>query len=344
VVWSLPKILSVKEIAPEVSMMKIKTPEIARKALPGQFVIIRIDEEGERIPLTIADFDREKGTLVIIFQKVGKTTCELAERSRGDSLSDVVGPLGRPSEIRDYGKVVCIGGGIGAAPIYPIARALYEAGNHVITINGARTNNLLILEKELKAISNEYYVTTDDGTRGRCGLVTDILKEILDEEQVGLVIAIGPAIMMKCVSQTTVPYKVKTLVSLNSIMVDGTGMCGACRVEVGGETKFCCSHGPEFDGHEVDFDLLMLRQRMYLEEEKLAMEDYKKRPRSDVQRPRPGAKDLRDGSPRSNVQGPMSETKDLRDGSPRSKVQGPRPGAKDPKSDSAESRAGEISA
>lgn len=277
----MTRVLSMKEIAPEVYMMKIKTPEIVRKALPGQFVIIRVDEEGERVPLTITDFDREKGTLLIIFQKIGKTTYQLSELSRGDSLADVVGPLGEPSHIEKFGKTVCIGGGIGAAPVYPIARALREAGNYVITINGARTKDLIILEKELREVSDEFHLTTDDGSKGRCGFVTDVLKELLDQGKIDLVVAIGPAIMMKCVCQTTEPYKTKTVVSLNPIMVDGTGMCGACRVEVGGATKFCCADGPEFDGHQVNFDLLMARQRMYLDQEKLAMEVFEKRARDE---------------------------------------------------------------
>ena len=272
----MPKILEASEIAPQVYKMLIETPEIAKKALPGQFVIIRTDEEGERIPLTIADFDREKGTLTIIFQRVGKTTAALSEMGAGDILADVVGPLGKSSEIENYGTVVCIGGGIGAAPIYPIARALHEAGNHVITINGARSADCLILEDELATVSAEIIITTDDGTKGRCGLVTEVLKELLDEGKVDVIYAIGPAIMMKFACKTSEPYKVRTIVSLNSIMVDGTGMCGACRVEVGGETRFCCADGPEFDGHDVDFDLLLSRQRMYVEEEAAAMKDYER--------------------------------------------------------------------
>jgi ferredoxin--NADP+ reductase len=273
----MPKILEASEIAPAVYRMLVETPEIAKKALPGQFVIIRVNEEGERIPLTIADFDRGKGTLTIIFQKVGKTTSVLSQLGKGDILADVVGPLGKPSEIENYGTVVCIGGGIGAAPIYPIARALHEAGNHVIIINGARSADCLILEDELEAVSDEVFITTDDGTKGRCGFVTDVLKELLDEGRVDLIFAIGPAIMMKFACKTSEPYKVRTMVSLNSIMVDGTGMCGACRVEVGGKTKFCCADGPEFDGHDVDFDLLLSRQCMYKEEEALAMEDYEEK-------------------------------------------------------------------
>ncbi len=279
----MPKILSAKEIAPEIYQMEVDTPDIARKALPGQFVIIRIDEEGERVPLTITDFDREQGTLTIIFQKVGKTTYDLSRLSGGYSLADVVGPLGNPSHIEKFGTVICVGGGIGAAPIYPIARALHDAGNHVITINGAKSKNLLMLEKELDEVSDEVYITTDDGTKGRKGFVTEVLKELLESKKIDLVVAIGPAIMMKFACMTTKPFGVKTVVSLNSIMVDGTGMCGACRVEVGGETRFCCAEGPEFDGHEVDFDLLLSRQGMYLAEEKLAMEDLEKNPTSGVQ-------------------------------------------------------------
>lgn len=279
----MPQILSAKEIAPEIYQMEVDTLDIARKALPGQFVIIRIDEEGERVPLTITDFDREQGTLTIIFQKVGKTTYDLSRLSGGDSLADVVGPLGNPAHIEKFGTVICVGGGIGAAPIYPIARALHDAGNQVITINGAKSKNLLILEKELDEVSDELYITTDDGTKGRKGFVTEVLKELLESEKIDLVVVIGPAIMMKFACMTTEPFGVKTVVSLNSIMVDGTGMCGACRVEVGGETRFCCAEGPEFDGHEVDFDLLLSRQSMYLAEEKLAMEELEKSPRSKVQ-------------------------------------------------------------
>jgi len=272
------KIIEKKTLAPEVNLIKVQAPEIARKAQPGQFVIIRIDEEGERIPLTIADFDRKKGALTIIFQEVGKTTKQLGRMGVGDFLSDVIGPLGQPSHIKKYGRVVCVGGGIGAAPIYPIARALKEAGNEVIVINGARSENLLIFEEELSRVSDEMIITTDDGSKGRHGLVTEPLKEILQSgKKVDLVFAIGPAIMMKFVCKTSEPFKVKTLVSLNPIMVDGTGMCGACRVSVGGETKFGCVDGPDFDGHQVDFDLLMARQRMYLEEEKRALEAYEKK-------------------------------------------------------------------
>jgi ferredoxin--NADP+ reductase len=277
------KILEKKTLAPEVKFVKVQASDIAQKAQPGQFIILRIDEEGERIPLTIADFDRKKGTLTIIFQEVGKSTKQLGKLTVGDFICDVVGPLGASSHIKNYGRVVCIGGGIGAAPIYPIARALKEAGNHVTVINGARSENLLIFEEELSQVGDKMIVTTDDGSKGHHGLVTEPLKEILQgSKKVDLVFAIGPAIMMKFVCKTTESFKVKTMVSLNPIMVDGTGMCGACRVSVGGETKFGCVDGPDFDGHKVDFDLLMARQRMYLPEEKEAVEVYKEKTEGDA--------------------------------------------------------------
>ncbi|MEW6189641.1 MAG: sulfide/dihydroorotate dehydrogenase-like FAD/NAD-binding protein [Actinomycetota bacterium] len=268
------EILEKKVLSPEVSLIRVSAPDIARRVKAGQFVIIRIDERGERIPLTVADFDREEGTLTIIFQEVGKTTKHLATLSEGTFLADVVGPLGHPTKIGNYGYVICVAGGVGAAPIYPIVRAFKNAGNYVITILGARSANLLVWEDELKMVSDELYITTDDGSKGRHGLVTDALRDLLQEKKADLVMAVGPAIMMKFVCRITLDFGVKTMVSLNPIMVDGTGMCGACRVSVGGETKFCCVDGPDFDGHRVDFDLLMARQRMYLEEEKLALEHY----------------------------------------------------------------------
>ncbi|MDI6690199.1 MAG: sulfide/dihydroorotate dehydrogenase-like FAD/NAD-binding protein [Actinomycetota bacterium] len=271
------EILEKKVLSPEVSLIRISAPDIARRVKAGQFVIIRIDERGERIPLTVADFDRGEGTLTIIFQEVGKTTKHLASLSEGTLLADVVGPLGHPTKIGNYGCVICVAGGVGAAHIYPVTRAFKNAGNHVITILGARSANLLVWEDELKMASDELYITTDDGSKGRHGLVTDALRDLLQEKKVDLVMAVGPAIMMKFVCKTTLDFGVKTMVSLNPIMVDGTGMCGACRVSVGGETKFCCVDGPDFDGHQVDFDLLIARQRMYLEEEKIALEHYAKR-------------------------------------------------------------------
>jgi ferredoxin--NADP+ reductase len=258
-----------KEVMSEtVKLMKIKAPLVAKKAKAGQFIILRIDEKGERIPLTIADYDREKGTVTVIFMEVGKTTKQLGTLNVGDSLLNFVGPLGQPSDIEKYGTVVMIGGGVGIAPLYPIVRELKQAGNYVISILGARNEKLLMLEKEIEEFSDEFYITTDDGSKGHKGFVSDVLQKLIDEgRKIGMVMAIGPVIMMKVVSNVTRPHKIKTLVSLNPIMVDGTGMCGGCRVSVGGETKFACVDGPEFDGHLVDYDNLMLRNRRFICEE-----------------------------------------------------------------------------
>lgn len=262
-------------LAPAIKLFKVSAPEIAAKAQPGQFIILRMDEKGERIPLTIADFDREKGLLTLIFQEVGRSTLELGELNEGDQILDVVGPLGKPSEIENFGRVICVGGGVGVAPIYPITRAMKEAGNEVISIIGARNGDLLILEQEMKQVSNELYVVTDDGSYGAKGFVTTKLQEILNnDKKPDLVVAIGPLVMMKAVSEETRPYRVKTVVSLNSIMVDGTGMCGACRVPVGDKTKFACVDGPEFDGHQVDWSIAAMRARMFIAEEKEAMDNY----------------------------------------------------------------------
>jgi ferredoxin--NADP+ reductase len=270
------KILKKEPLSDAVTLFDIEAPDIARKAKAGNFFILKIDERGERIPLTIADFDSVKGTITTVFQKIGKTTFQLDELGEGDIISDVTGPLGMHSHIKRFGKVICVGGGVGIAPVYPIARELKEAGNHVISIIGARTKDLLFWEEKMREVSDELIVTTDDGSYGRKCVVTVPLEEILREKQeVAQVTAIGPAIMMKFVCITTEKYNVKTIVSLNSIMVDGTGMCGACRIEVGGETRFACVDGPEFDGHKVDFDLLMSRQRMYLDEEKSALAQYR---------------------------------------------------------------------
>ncbi|MBE0523350.1 MAG: sulfide/dihydroorotate dehydrogenase-like FAD/NAD-binding protein [Methanosarcinales archaeon] len=269
------KILEKSQIVPTIHQIIIEAPKIARKARAGQFVILRIDESGERIPLTIADFDGENGTITIIFQEMGKTTKQLSKLQAGDSLLDFVGPLGNPSEIEQVGTVVCVGGGVGVAPIFPIARAHKEAGNRVLTIIGSRNTDLLLWEDKVRDVSDELYITTDDGSKGHHGFVTDILKQLLEgDEQISLVIAIGPPIMMRTVAGVTHPFGVKTMVSLNSIMVDGTGMCGSCRVLVGGETKFACVDGPEFNAHEVDFTLLMNRLMMYRTEEQLAEEKY----------------------------------------------------------------------
>ncbi len=265
------EILTKKSLSPTVKLMEIKAPLIAKKAKPGQFIILRIDEKGERIPLTIADYDRKKGTITIIFMEVGKTTKQLGLMNKGDTILNFAGPLGVPSEIEKYGTVVCIGGGVGIAPLYPIIRALKDAGNTVISILGARNKELLMLEKEIEEFSDELIIATDDGSKGHKGFVSDVLQNLIDEgTKIDVVWAIGPVIMMKVVANLTRKYDLKTVVSLNPIMVDGTGMCGGCRVTVGNETKFACVDGPEFDGHQVDFDNLMLRNRRFIDEEKHA--------------------------------------------------------------------------
>jgi len=268
----LYKIVKRQELSPGVKLFVVQAPHIARKCQPGQFIILRIDETGERIPLTIADFSRTDGTITLIFQEVGYSTQQLGKLQVGDTILDVAGPLGKATEIKNYGTVVCIGGGIGVAPVYPIARAFHEAGNKVISIIGARNKDLLILEREMAAVSDQLIITTDDGSKGLKGFVTDPLKELINNKvTIDLVMAIGPVIMMKNVAAVTKPYAIKTLVSLNPIMVDGTGMCGGCRVSVGKENKFACVDGPEFDAHEVDFDGLLSRQRMYQEFERRAL-------------------------------------------------------------------------
>lgn len=256
-----------------VVQMIIEAPEIARKRKAGQFVVLMIDEKGERIPLTIVDSDSENGTITIIYQIVGKTTAQLAKLDRGDFILHVLGPLGHPTEIRNFGTAVCVGGGVGIGVAYPIAAALKQAGNRVISIIGARSKELLILEEELKKISDQLLIATDDGSYGFHGFVSAVLQKLIDSgEKIDIVYAIGPVPMMRVLAELTRPYGIKTWVSLNPIMVDATGMCGACRVSVGGKTRFGCVDGPEFDGHEVDFPLLMSRLRMYNHEEKQAME------------------------------------------------------------------------
>ncbi|HPU30993.1 MAG TPA: NADPH-dependent glutamate synthase, partial [Syntrophorhabdaceae bacterium] len=265
-----------QQLAPSITLFKLYVPNIAEKAKPGQFVVVRADDYAERIPLTIADFDRDAGTITIIFQVVGASTQKLEKFQKGQTILDVVGPLGKPSHIEKFGTVVCVGGGVGVAPVYPIAKALYEKGNEMINIIGARSKDMLILENEMRAISHELYVTTDDGTYGHHGFVTDVLKKIIEEKKkIDLVIGIGPVIMMKAVSDVTRPYNIHTVVSLNTIMVDGTGMCGCCRATVGGETKFVCVDGPEFDGHKVEFNELLSRSKMYNREERRALWDHK---------------------------------------------------------------------
>ena len=268
-------ILKKRELVPTIHQLDVAAPRVAEKAMPGQFVILRIDERGERIPLTIADFDAADGTVTLIFQEIGKTTRQLASLDAGDSIADLAGPLGRASAIERFGTVVCVGGGVGIAPIFPIARGLMKAGNKVISIIGARSADILFWEERMEEASSKLYVTTDDGTKGHHGFVTDIVQNVIESgERIDRVIAIGPPVMMRAVAGVTKPFGVKTVVSLNPIMVDGTGMCGACRVLVGGVTKFACVDGPEFDAHEVDFTLLMSRLAMYLPEEKEALERY----------------------------------------------------------------------
>ena len=263
------KIVYKKELSPGIFHMDIEAPRVAKKAKAGQFIVLRVDEKGERIPLTSADFDRDNGTITLIFQAVGASTMELSKRNVGDSIVDFVGPLGQPSEISaGMGTIVCIGGGIGVAPVYPIARAMHEAGNKVISIMGARSKDILIFEDRMRAISDEVLIATDDGSYGIKGFVTTALQQLVDRgEKIDQVTAIGPGIMMKSVCDATRPLGIKTIVSLNPIMVDGTGMCGGCRVQVGDEMKFACVDGPEFDGHLVDFANLMSRGRMFREEE-----------------------------------------------------------------------------
>ena len=268
------KIIDRQDLSSVIHLFKIDAPEIAQKARAGQFVIVRIDEKGERIPLTFADWDAKAGSVTIIFMEAGATTCRMARLNSGDSLMNFVGPLGIPAHIEKFGTVVCVGGGIGVAPITPIATALKRAGNWVISIMGARNKGLLFWEDKLSHSSNELIVTTDDGSYGRQGLVTEPLKEVLVSRKIDRVIAIGPIPMMKYCAATTQPFGVTTIVSLNPLMVDGTGMCGCCRVSVGGATRFACVDGPDFDGHKVDWDLMTVRSKAYSVEEKVSMEKW----------------------------------------------------------------------
>jgi len=271
------KIIKKVELAPNIKLIEVNAPEVARKAKPGQFVIIRIDEKGERFPLTLAEWEPTKGTITIIFLEVGVSTRKLGALRTGDEILDVVGPLGNPSDIKHYGLVAVVCGGAGTAAAYPIAKALKEAGNQVVSIIGARTEELLILEDEMRNLSDELYISTDDGSTGYKGFVSDVLRMLIEKGyRFDIVYAIGPPLMMKATADVTKSHSMKTIVSLNSIMVDGMGMCGACRVSVGGETKFACLDGPEFDGHLVNFDELIQRLRVYLSEEKLAAELYEK--------------------------------------------------------------------
>lgn len=266
------KILLKKQLSADVYMMKLEAPLIAEERQPGQFIILQLDDEnGERIPLTIADADEKEGSITIIFQVVGKTTSDLSDHKEGEYVANLVGPLGKPTHIENFGTVVCVGGGIGVAPMHPIAKALKAAGNKVIIIMGARTKELIIMEKEMTAIGDETIICTDDGSYGRKALVTQPLKELCEKDpKPNMVIAIGPPIMMKFCAATTRPFGVFTQVSLNTIMVDGTGMCGGCRVNIDGKPKFVCVDGPEFDGHKVDFDNMMARLGAYRDQERNA--------------------------------------------------------------------------
>jgi ferredoxin--NADP+ reductase len=273
----MAKIVHREELAQgTIILNEIEAPRIAKKAKPGQFVILQADETGERVPLTMADTDPEKGTITIIYMVVGKSTARFKDLNVGEKYYALIGPLGAPTHIEKIGKVVCVGGGTGIAVLHPIARALKEAGNEVIAILGSRTYDLLILEEKMRQASNTLHICTDDGSKGHHGFVTDVLKETIEKEDIALVVAIGPIPMMKFCSLITKEKGVKTMVSLNPIMVDGTGMCGGCRVSVGGKTKFACVDGPEFDGHQVDFDGLAKRLASYTEVEKQSMDAYNK--------------------------------------------------------------------
>ena len=269
------RIVTAKELAPKTWLFEIEADHVAKRGKAGQFIILRVNDEGERIPLTIANRDPERGTITIVAQEVGKTTEMLNAMDVGDEIHDLAGPLGRPTDIPTGKTVVCVGGGIGNAVVWPQVQALKEAGNRVVAILGARTKELLILEDEIRAIADEVIVTTDDGSYGRKGMVTHALDDLIESgETIDEVIAIGPVVMMKFVCRTTAPHGIPTLASLNPIMVDGTGMCGACRVTVGGETRFACVEGPEFDGHQVDFDELITRLSYYRPEERASLDHY----------------------------------------------------------------------
>ncbi len=282
------KIIKKKNLAKGIDRFYVKAPLIAKKARAGQFVVIRVNENGERVPLTIADYNKEQGIISLVSMRVGKTTTLLSELKEGDSILDVVGPLGNPSEVENFGRVICVGGGVGVAPVLPIAKELKKAGSYVISIIGAKNKGMLILADEMEAASNELHICTDDGSAGFSGFVTEFLEKYLKENiledkaknrkknitNISRVIAIGPAGMMAAVARSTKSFHLKTIVSINSIMVDGTGMCGACRIEVDGKTKFVCVDGPEFDGHSVNFDLLLARQKIYCDHEGVCMDRY----------------------------------------------------------------------
>jgi ferredoxin--NADP+ reductase len=272
------KIKKKEVLTPQTKLFVVDAPLVATKVLPGQFVVIRIHEEGERIPLTVADFNRDRGDLTLIFQEVGKTTVELGTLDEGDAILDLVGPLGKATHIEDFGTAACIGGGIGIAPVYPVARALRDAGNRVVSVIGARSKDLLILEREMGDVSDELYVTTDDGSYGKKAFVTQEMERLIGEGyKFGFAIGIGPLPMMRAFAGVTSKYGIPAKVSLNPIMVDGTGMCGVCRVSVAGKTRFACVDGPEFDAADVDFEVLLAREATYHDEEKESLDIYEHR-------------------------------------------------------------------
>ncbi len=272
------KILQKEVLAENTKKIVVEARDVASHAKAGQFVILRNDERGERYPLTIADFNAAQGTIPLVFLEMGKSTGRLGQFDVGGAIPDLVGPLGNPTRIENVGNVICIGGGVGIAAAYPVARAFAQAGNHVVGVIGAKNKALLFFEDEMRAVCDELIVTTDAGSHGAKGFVTERLSELIERlgaDAIGEVFAVGPTVMMKAVAETTRPHGIRTTVSLNPIMVDGTGMCGGCRVEVGGETKFACVDGPDFDAHQVDFGLLMARQRMYLQEESQACQAWR---------------------------------------------------------------------
>jgi len=278
------KIIHAQFLAPGIKRFVIEAPRVAHKQQPGQFVILRIYEEGERIPLTIENSDPEKGTINIVVQSAGKTTNLLNTLETGDSILDVVGPLGKPSDIRNYGTVVVVGGGVGTAMAYPTAAALKRAGNRVISIVGARNKELVILEKEMRAVSDSLLITTDDGSYADKGFVTDKLRQLIENgARIDLVVAVGPIVMMKAVSELTRKENIHTVVSLNPIMIDGTGMCGGCRVLIDNKSEFACVDGPEFDGHKVNFEVLVQRNAMYRDAEQKSMEEFKRLQRAEAE-------------------------------------------------------------
>lgn len=270
------KILDKKRLNPQVTFMKLEAPHIVENAKPGQFIVIKIAETGERIPLTIVDNNINEGAISIIFQEIGKTTKELATLDVGNKVMDIIGPLGRPTHIEKLGRILCVGGGVGTAEIYPVARAYKEAGNEIVSIIGARNKDLLLFVDEMKALSSRIYITTDDGSAGRKGFVTDVLEELLKKESFVLVYAVGPVLMMKAVAVATKNYNIKTIVSLNANMIDATGMCGTCRVKVGGKTKFTCVDGPDFDAHQVDFVEFINRDGRFKDKEEESLRHYER--------------------------------------------------------------------